>query len=400
MPGFYRVPPLKESFAPGRACLYPMSDRATRGFSVSIHEATSMPGPVAALPEAGSPGTRKRACIMNESALTAARTPVALTREHASKLKRQNETPQGLRDQLLLCLLLNEKLSVRVISELRATSVDLAEKVLVLPSGEEELPLTDETWRTLQVYVEKTTPTGYLLQGSVSSGELNGSMKDSSIYVRVEHLGHALGLPGKLTVEACHAYRDPALVVPQVRRRVRRSTAQPLLTHERAAEAALAGLLSPPVQSIDVLVAGLAQLDEWLGEIQRIRREGDLSLAFEELCLKASGFCAPLLAELTGLQQVISVFPLHAMLVRLFPRLEEGFSEALLLSLEWCAIASLSESLTARVPRHAAEDRAYRACEQLARSNLGGEQLAECADLLRSMVGYASMVAQRRIQAP
>jgi len=337
---------------------------------------------------------------MNESALTAARTPVALTREHASKLKRQNETPQGLRDQLLLCLLLNEKLSVRVISELRATSVDLAEKMLVLPSGEEELPLTDETWRTLQVYVEKTTPTGYLLQGSVSSGELNGSMKDSSIYVRVEHLGHALGLPGKLTVEACHAYRDPALVVPQVRTRARRSTAQPLLTHERAAEAALAGLLSPPVQSIDVLVAGLAQLDEWLGEIQRIRREGDLSLAFEELCLKASGFCAPLLAELTGLQQVISVFPLHAMLVRLFPRLEEGFSEALLLSLEWCAIASLSESLTARVPRHAAEERAYRACEQLARSHLGGEQLAECADLLRSMVGYASMVAQRRIQAP
>lgn len=337
---------------------------------------------------------------MNESALTAARPLVVLTRDHASKLKRQNETPQGLRDQLLLCLLLNEKLSVRVISELRATSVDLAEKVLLLPSGEEELPLTDETWRTLQAYVEKTTPTGYLIQGSVSNGDLNGSMKDSSIYVRVEHLGHALGLPGKLTVEACHAYRDPVLVVPQVRKRTQRPTAQPLLAYEKAAEAAPPGFLSPPSQSIDVLIAGLAQLDEWLGEIQRIQREGDLSLTFEELCLKASGFCALLLAELTGLQQVMSVLPLHAMLVRLFPRLEEGLSEALLLSLEWCAIASLSESLAAGVPRHAAEDRAYRACEQLARSHLGDEQLAGCADLLRSMVGYASMVAQRRIQTP
>lgn len=334
---------------------------------------------------------------MNEVAATAASTPLVLAREHASKLKRQHDTPQGLRDQLLMCLLLNEKLSVKVVSELRASSVDLAERVLELPPGEEEIPLTDETWRTLQAYVEKTTPTGYLLQGSVSSGDLNGSMKYSSIYVRVEHLGHALNLPGKLTVEACHAYRDPAQAVPQVRKCAKRSTAQPPRAYTGTAGAAQQGLLSPPSHSIDELIAGLAQLDEWLGEIARIRREGDLSLAFEALCLKASAFCAPLVAELAGLQQVISILPLHAMLIRLFPRLAEE-SEALLFSLEWCASASLSEALAAGVPRHAAEDRAYRECEQLAQRHLGDAKLVQCADLLRSMVVYASMAALRRIE--
>jgi hypothetical protein len=340
---------------------------------------------------------------MNGSAATAASTPVILTREQACKLKRQHDTPQGLRDQLLMCLLLNEKLSVRVISELRASSVDLAEKVLEMLPGEEELPLTNETWLTMQNYIEKTTPTGFLLQGSVSNGDLNGSMKYTSIYARVEHLGHALDLPGKLTVEACHAYHDPAISVPQARKRVKRPMLLPLPqllpALSIAGGAAPQGLLSPPPHSIDVVMTGLAQLDEWLRDIQCIRREGDLSLSFEALCLKASAFCAPLVTELVGLQQVISVLPLHAMLIRLFPRMEEGISEVLLFSLEWCVMASLSESLAASMPRNAAEDRAYHECEQLAQRHLGDIQLVEYADTLRSMVVYASMVVQRRMDA-
>lgn len=351
------------------------------------------------LPEAASSDMRKRANSMKESALADARPSLVLTREDASKLKHQHQTPQGLRDQLLMCLLLNEKLSVRVISELRASAVDLAQKTLVLPSGEEELPLTDETWRTLQVYVEKTTPTGYLLQGSVSNGDLSGSMKDSSIYVRVEHLGHALSLPGKLTIEACHAYHDPSLVVPQARKRALHATIQEARPLEQGTGADLKELLPLPATSIDAVMAGLAQLDAWLGEIERIRREGDLSLAFEELCLQASGCCVPLAAELTCLQRVISVFPLHSMLVRLFPHIEEYGSEALLYSLEWCAIASLSEALSAGVPRHAAEERAYRACEQLAQRHLDETQLHAFADTLKSLVAYACMVTQRRLEA-
>jgi len=336
---------------------------------------------------------------MNKSALADVRPSVVLTGEYASKLKHQHQTPQGMRDQLLMCLLLNEKLSVRVISELRASSADQAQRTLVLPSGEEELPLTDETWRTLQAYVQMTTPTGYLLQGSVSNGDLNGSMKDSSIYVRVEHLGQVLGLPGRLTIEACHAYRDPALVIPQARKRAIPALTLSARPSEQAAGADQQGLLSLPAASIDAVMAGLAQLDECLSAIERIRREGDLSMAFEELCLKASGFCASLVAELADLQRVISVLPLHAMLVRLFPHMEEYGSEALLYSLEWCAIASLSEALTAGVPRLAAEDRAYRACEQLALRYLDETQLHAFADKLKSLVVYACMVTQRRIEA-
>ena len=340
---------------------------------------------------------------MNGSTATAASTPVVLTREQACKLKRQHDTPQGLRDQLLMCLLLNEKLSVKVISELRASSVDLAKRVLVLPSGEEELPLTDETWRTLQAYVEKTTPTGDLLQGSVSNGDLNGGMKYTSIYARVEHLGHVLGLPGKLTIEACHAYHDPAIPVPQARKRMKCSALLPptqlLPALSIAGRSAPQGLLSLPPHSIDVVMTGLAQLDEWLRDIQRIRREGDLSLSFETLCLKASAFCTPLVTELIGLQRVISVLPLHAMLVRLFPHMEESIAETLLYSFEWCVMASLTESLAASMPRNAAEDRAYHECEPLAQRHLGDVKLAECADLLRSMVVYASMVVQRRMDA-
>jgi hypothetical protein len=328
---------------------------------------------------------------------------MVLTREHACKLKRQHDTPQGLRDQLLMCLLLNEKLSVRVISELRASSVDLTQRVLELPSGEEELPLTDETWWTLQAYMEKTTPTGDLLQGSVSNGDLNGGMKYTSIYTRVEHLGHVLGLQGKLTIEACHTYHDPAIPVPQARKRIKHSTSlppTPLLPALSIVEGiAPRELLSLPSSSVDVMMTGLAQLDEWLRDIQCIRREGDLSFTFEELCLKASAFCVPLVTELVGLQRVISVLPLHAMLVRLFPRIEEGMSEALLFSLEWCIMASLSESLAASMPRNAAEDQAYHEGTRLAQRHLGDMKLAECADLLRSMVMYASMVVQRRMDA-
>lgn len=77
-----------------------------------------------------------------------------LTDQQAHTLKHQPDTGQGLRDQVLMSLLLNEKLSVKVMSMLRVSTFDRLTQTLILtPDAQEELPLTAETFRVLNEYV-------------------------------------------------------------------------------------------------------------------------------------------------------------------------------------------------------------------------------------------------------
>ncbi|WP_220211230.1 hypothetical protein [Reticulibacter mediterranei] len=56
-----------------------------------------------------------------------------LTEQQARSLKHQPDTGQGLRDQVLMCFLLNEKLPVKVISALHVSAFDRTAKTLGLP---------------------------------------------------------------------------------------------------------------------------------------------------------------------------------------------------------------------------------------------------------------------------
>lgn len=329
---------------------------------------------------------------MTQSPIKTEKSSISLTDEQVSRLKHQPDTDQGLRDQALMCLLLNEKLAVKSISSLRATVLDTTSKVLIL-SPEEELPLTEETFRTLQTYVTRTTPAALLLQASVSNGELSGGgMTPGAIYGRVEHLGSVLGLQGKLTVEACYAYHNPLVPVPRKRRR--RAFQVPAREWERDI---IQQSFVLPATSIDRLMSGLAELEVWLSSIQAVQQGGNLTPRFEHVCQQIDDRCATLAAELASLQRVVKILPLHIMLLRLFPHLD--ITESLLLKLEVYATGLLTDAFLAGTPRQTAEERACRECSRVISHEIGEEKLPALEDLLRGIVFYASMHAQRRIEA-
>lgn len=322
---------------------------------------------------------------------------IVLSQHQANQLKHHPDTGQGLRDRVLMCLLLNEKLPVKIISTLRATSLDTDARVLVL-SDDEELPLTEETFATLQVYVARTHPSVMLLQVSVSNGELDGGgMTAGAIYGRVAHLGEVIGLKEKLTVEACLNYSNPQVSEPP---RIRKRTLKQTADLEPSAVTADKSLASPafphPRMSIDTLIEGLGNLDAWLRKIVHIQQEGNITPDLDLLCEQADAQCAALSGELLALQQVVTILPLHCMLLRLFSRIDEAISEPMLLQLEMRATASFLTSFEESQPRSVAEERAVQVCESLLRNHVSEEKLTSCQDLLRGIAIYAGMHAQRK----
>jgi hypothetical protein len=323
---------------------------------------------------------------------------IMLSQQQANQLKHQPDTGQGLRDQALMCLLLNEKLPIKVISNLRATAVDTDARVLVL-SDDEEMPLTEETFATLQAYVARTHPSVMLLQRSISNGELDGGgMGVGPIYKRIEHLGEGIGLKEKLTVEACFSYVSPqGTCPPSIRKRTPRQAAD----IQSPVNASDMSLISPPSfthprMSIDTLIEGLGNLDAWLGKIMHIQQEGNITPDLDLLCEQADAQCAALSGELLALQQVVTILPLHCMLLRLFSRIDEAISEPMLLHLEMRATASFLTSFEESQPRSVAEERAVQVCESLLRNHVSEEKLTSCQDLLRGIAIYAGMHAQRK----
>ena len=317
---------------------------------------------------------------------------VVVTDSLARSLKRQPDTEQGLRDQLLMCFVLNEKLPARVMSGLRASSVDVDARVVVIPPGEQEMPLTDETLDTLRRYQALAVPTGYLLQGSLSNGDLHGGMTTSAIYARVEHLGGLLKVNGKLTVVACYAYQGGG--VPQVRGCSLAQAAPPW-----EARVILPGdPVSLPEESLDTIIGGLADLEGLLGSLLRVQYGGDLAPAFERSCWQAAVHCTELANDLAALGRVVKLLPLHFLLLRLFPSVLADISEKLLFALEIAGEACLRECFAGGMPRTIAEERAVQVCEQLARQEVVEEKLARLQDLLYGMVINASMRVQRTIE--
>ena len=135
---------------------------------------------------------------------------VRLNEAQAAALKAQPDTPQGHRDMLLMCLLLDHGLRVGEVVELQAEDFDLREDCFRFyrrhVKATQEHVMTQDTLRAAWLYLVTDGPKeGVLLRGSVRSGELRGRMSARAVTKRVRMLGEAAGIEG-LSPQDCRHY--------------------------------------------------------------------------------------------------------------------------------------------------------------------------------------------------
>jgi integrase len=128
---------------------------------------------------------------------------ILLTRPQIAALKQQPDTPQGRRDQFLMCLLLDHGLRVGEIASLHPGDLDLQAGTLSVyrPKVDKKQihRLSPETLDAARRYLNQDIlpmrnilPT--LLAGSTRNGLLRGSLSIRAIFNRVRLLGRQLGL--------------------------------------------------------------------------------------------------------------------------------------------------------------------------------------------------------------
>jgi integrase len=143
--------------------------------------------------------------------------PVTITPEQARELKRQPATPQGRRDALLVCLLLDHGLRVGEVARLQVTDLDLSagELRFYRPKVDKAQThrLTRDALAAARAYVEsgECPAAGPLLRASRRGGELGPSgMTERAISERVRVLGRAVGVVGLSAHDLRHAWATRA----------------------------------------------------------------------------------------------------------------------------------------------------------------------------------------------
>ena len=138
--------------------------------------------------------------------------PIKLTPEQANALKEQPDTPQGRRDALMMCLLLDHGLRVGEAAELSLKNFDLAEGVLRFSrskvSKEQIQSLSPATRAALQACTaaDELISGGLLLRRSKKNEGLGeAGMSERAITGRVHYLGEKLGILG-LSANDCRYY--------------------------------------------------------------------------------------------------------------------------------------------------------------------------------------------------
>lgn len=138
--------------------------------------------------------------------------PVLLTPEQAAALKLQPDTPQGRRDRLMMCLLLDHGLRVGELAALVVEELDLSQGLLHFyrpKVGKEQTHrLTKDTLDALRGYAlaGDLPMAGPLLRRSRKNGKLGKpGMSERAITQRVKDLGRALGIVG-LSAHDCRHY--------------------------------------------------------------------------------------------------------------------------------------------------------------------------------------------------
>jgi integrase len=137
---------------------------------------------------------------------------VHITQKQAKKMKAQPDTPQGRRDALLMCLLLDHGLRVGEVARLRVADFDLkaGEMRFHRPKVDkvQTHKLTADTLRALTAWVESgdAPENNALLRASRKGGQLmDAGMSERAITDRVRVLGARVGLEG-LSAHDCRHY--------------------------------------------------------------------------------------------------------------------------------------------------------------------------------------------------
>ncbi len=106
--------------------------------------------------------------------------PTRLSIAQVKALVKQPDTPQGRRDQVLMCLLLYHGLRCEEVQLLQLSSFDLEKGEFYFGQpkvgGELRHKLHLETYLALKAYVEEDHPSGALLFGSRKDGRLTGQI--------------------------------------------------------------------------------------------------------------------------------------------------------------------------------------------------------------------------------
>lgn len=126
---------------------------------------------------------------------------VTISAEQAAALKAQPDTPQGRRDALLMCLLLDHGLRVSETAVLQVADFDTAKGVFTFYRPKVDLTqthkMTSDTLRAGRRWLDTgdCPPMGLLLRSSRKGGALTGDgMTTAAINARVGVLGAAVGL--------------------------------------------------------------------------------------------------------------------------------------------------------------------------------------------------------------
>ncbi len=163
--------------------------------------------------------------------------PVWLTEAQANALKKkQPDSPQGRRDALLMCLLLDHGLRCGEVAGLPATAIDLSTRQLVFYREKVDITqrheLTDDTYGAAARYLTEdrfraptattalllaSSKSGELLRGEIRIREKNGKeklvplqMRQNAINDRVRELGEAIGIEGLSPHDCRHYWADAA----------------------------------------------------------------------------------------------------------------------------------------------------------------------------------------------
>jgi integrase len=127
---------------------------------------------------------------------------VPISPAQARALKRQPDTPQGRRDALLMCLLLDHGLRVSEVADLRVTDLDTARGQFTFYRRKVDKTqthrLTPDTLRAARRYMAEDAPAaGQLLRASLHTGALTkAGLSTRRIAYRVAALAKALGVTG------------------------------------------------------------------------------------------------------------------------------------------------------------------------------------------------------------